>query len=221
MILSSLKTAFFDSTAGNHFVQICPNEAYQVETLTNYIKAGLLNNEAVIVIARAPLRASVIFKLNAQGFNMQNLRNKDQVKFFDAEFLLSGLLQNGTLDEEAFHMSVELPAQAAKLKYGKVRTFGEMVDILWKGGKYNLAVQLEKLCSDLCERRKLIHFCTYLLTTLDSNAYAQSLERICRCHTHLVPMNTSLNPSVCGVSLDIFWTAWNQVIASLGSFKSH
>lgn len=221
MVLSSLKMALFDPTAGSHFVQICLNEVYQAATLTNYIKAGLINNEAVIVIARAPLRASVIFKLEAQGFDMQSLKNKGQVKFFDAEFLLSGLLQNGALDEEAFYLSVELPAQAAKLKYGKVRTFGEMVDMLWQAGDYNLAVQLEELCSNLCERKKLTHFCTYLLNTLDPNSYGQSLERICRCHTHLVPMNNPFNSNVSGSALDIFWTAWNRVVAGLENSRSN
>ncbi|SFD97074.1 MEDS domain-containing protein [Nitrosomonas sp. Nm166] len=219
MKLSSLETVSFNSAAGSHIVQICQNEISQVEILTQYIQEGLLNDEAVIVIAKTALRKAVLSKLDTLGFNMQALKNKDQVKFFDAEFLLSDLLLNGVLEEEAFQKFVALPVQAAKLKYGKVRAFGEMVDVLWQNGRHDSAVQLEGLWSDLCKKEELNLLCTYLLTSLDPNSYDQSLEHICKCHTHLVPMSRSFNPKVGEAMLIMFWAAWNRVVAKLA--KSH
>lgn len=219
MNLSSLETISFQSAAVDHIVQICNNEASQAEILTHYIQKGLLNDEAVIVIARASLRKNVISKLDTLGLNVHALKNKDQVKFFDAEFLLSDLLLDGVIEEQAFQRFVALPVQAVKSKYGKVRAFGEMVDVLWQNGQHDSALRLEDLWNDLCKKEELQLLCTYLLTSLDPDSYDQSLEHICECHTHLVPMSNSFNPKTGGVMLNRFWAAWNRVVVKLA--KSH
>lgn len=205
----------FHNGTGSHSVQICLDEASQVKTLTRYIMDGLSNNEAVIAIAKTALRKAVMSNLYALGYDMQALKNRDQVKFFDAEFLLSDLLLDGVLEEQAFQVFVVLPVQAAKLKYQKVRAFGEMVDILWQNGQYNSAIQLEELWSNLCKKEDLNLLCTYFLTSLDESSYDYSLEQICRYHSPLIPMNNITNPNSDSELPDKFRAAWNQVVAKL------
>lgn len=118
--------------AESHIVQVCQNETFRENIVTNYTKDGLLNDEAVIVVAGPTLRKAVISKLDAQNFDVQNLKNQGQIKFLDAEFLLSSFLIDGVLEEQSFQQSIETPIQAARAEYGKVRIFGEMVDVLWK-----------------------------------------------------------------------------------------
>lgn len=220
MDLSNLATdtsqQAFHNDIGSHYVQICPDEASQVEVLTRYISDGILNDEAVIAIAKTALRKAVLARLYTLGFDLQALKNKDQVKFFDAEFLLSDLLLDGVLEEQAFQVFVVLPIQEAKLKYRKVRAFGEMVDILWQNGQHNSAIQLEELWNDLCKKEELKLLCTYFLTSLDENSYDHALEHICKCHTHVVPMDDMVVNSNLGLELtDKFKTAWNLVMAKL------
>ena len=219
MDLSNLATAASQKTSytntGSHYVQICLDKASQVEILTRYIMDGLSNDEAVIAIAKTALRKAVMSNLYTLGFDMQTLKNRDQVRFFDAEFLLSDLLLDGVLEEQAFQVFVVSPVQAAKLKYRKVRAFGEMVDILWQNGQHNSAIQLEELWNNLCKEEDLKLLCTYFLTSLDESSYDYSLEHICKYHSHLIPMNNITNPNS---NLELpheFRTAWNRVVAKL------
>ena len=112
----------------SHIVQVCQNVTAQAEAVTHYINEGLMNGEAVIVIARPVLRKAVILRMEALGLDMQAIRNEGQIKFLDAEFLLFGFLIDGELNGRSFHKLIGTPIQALQLKYGKVRAFGEMVE---------------------------------------------------------------------------------------------
>ena len=211
------RTWHLTNSVGNHIVQVCQNETSQAEAVTHYIKEGLLNDEAVIVFARPALRQAVISKMDGLGLDVQNFKSQGQIKFFDAEFLLSSFLIEGELEEPAFQEFIGLPIQAAQLKFGKVRAFGEMVDVLWKEGQHDTAIQLEDLWNNLSKKQEFSLLCTYSLDSLNPNAYDDSLERICNRHTHLIPVeNGDLSePTVDSAMLDIFGAAWNRVMDKL------
>ena len=179
--------------------------------LTQYVKEGLVNGEGIVIIARPVLRKAVISKMDASGLDVQALKSECQIKFFDADFLLSGFLIDGVLDEQGFQQFVASPVLAMQLKFGKVRAFGEMVDVLWKNDQQDLAIELEGWWDELCNKHELMFLCTYLLDSLDPNSYDNSLERICKCHTHLLPIN-SFNPVVGGAMLELFGAAWSNVV---------
>ena len=140
---------YLTNTTGSQIVQACQNVAAQAEIITQYIKEGLQNDEAVIVIAKPAVRKAVTFELNELGLDVQAIKNQGQIKFFDAEFLLLGFMNEGAIEEQAFQEFVGTPIQTAQLKFGKVRVFSEMVDLLWKNGQHSAALQLENLWSKL------------------------------------------------------------------------
>lgn len=216
------RTWHLTNPVGSQIVQVCENETFQAEAITHYIKDGLLNNEAVIVIARPALRKTVISKMDALGLDMQALKNKDQIQFFDAEFLLSTFLGDGVLEEQAFQESIGFPIQAAQLQYGKVRAIGGMMDVLWENGQYDTAMQLEDLWNDLSQKQEFSLLCSYSLDSLDTNAYDESLEWILRCHKHLIPVkNYDLSESAADETmLDVFEAAWNRVVGRLSGIQN-
>lgn len=216
------RTWHLTNPVGSHIVQVCENETFQAEAITHYIKEGLLNNEAVIVIARPALRKTVISKMDALGLDMQALKSKDQIQFFDAEFLLSVFLIDGVLEEQVFQESIGFPIQAAQLRYGKVRAIGGVMDVLWKKGQYDTAMQLEDLWNDLSQKQEFSLLCSYSLDSLDPNAYDESLEWICKCHKHLTPVkNYDLSETaVDETMLDVFEAAWDRVVGRLSGIQN-
>ena len=200
----------------SHIVQVCQNVTAQAEAVTHYINEGLMNGEAVIVIARPVLRKAVILRMEALGLDMQAIRNEGQIKFLDAEFLLFGFLIDGELNGRSFHKLIGTPIQALQLKYGKVRAFGEMVDVLWKDGLQDTALQLEHLWNNLSQEQGFPLLCTYLVDSLDANTYEYSLERICKCHSHLEPAEKyDLSKSTDEGVLNVFEAAWNCMLDKL------
>ncbi len=208
---SLLQNAFSSSETGNHIVQVCQDESSQAEMLTQYVMEGLENSEGVVIIARPALRKAVISKMNGIDLDAQVLKSEGKIKFFDAEFLLSGILIDGVLDKQAFQQFVASPVLAMQLKFGKVRAFGEMVDVLWKHAQQDLAIELEGWWGELCDKHGFMLLCTYLLNSLDPNNYENSLERICKCHTPSLPIN-AFNPVANGAVLELFGSAWSNVV---------
>lgn len=220
--MGTKRTWHLTNFAGNHRVQVCQNDISQAEAVTHYIQEGLLNNEAVIVFARPALRRAVMSKMDGLGLDVQTFKSQGQIKFFDAEFLLSSFLIEGELEDSAFQEFIGLPIQAAQLKFGKVRAFGEMVNVLWKRGQYDTAMQLEDFWNDLSKKLEFSLLCSYSMDNLDPNAYDDSLELICKCHKHLVPVEEGdLSESTAddGAMLDVFGAAWNRVMGKLAESK--
>jgi len=147
------------------------------------------------------------------GFDTQAIKDQGQVRFFDAEFLLSNILIDGVIEEQAFRNLVGIPIQAAQSKFSKVRAFGEMVDILWQRDLQDTAIQLENLWEDLCSKQSLNLLCTYLLDNLDPNDYDSALEKIYKHHTYLG--SDFFYPDLGETLQDAFGAAWNRVIDKL------
>ena len=200
--------------AGSHLLKICRDEAMQAEAVAHFIKGGLLDNELVFIIARASLRNAIISHLNAMGLNVQSFKNQGQLKFLDAEFLLSRILINDSFEEQVIQESIVRPIQIAHLKYGKMRAFGEMVDLLWKRRQYDRALQLEKLWDDLAKEYQFALLCTYLSNSFDANDYDDSLEHVCKVHSHLLPLEHEEVTASCakGEAIDRFRAAWDRVV---------
>ena len=216
------QTKYLINSSGNQTVKICLNESSQVDLVTNYVKDGLLNGEAVIMIAKPELRQILKSKLGAFSFNGQNIQEfqvQGQIKLFDAESVLSTLMIDGILEEDLFHECVAVPIYNAKSNYGKVRVFGEMVDILWKERQHDMAIQLEAFWSDLSNTQEFKFLCTYTLNKLSPNAFDEELERICKYHSHLVPVIDYDLPEygTDEAMLNIFKAAWNRVVNKLAS----
>lgn len=173
--------------AGDHIVQVYQDETFLVAAVNRFITTGLQNGEAIIVIATRSHREAFISALEAQDAFTMEAKNKGQIRFFDAESLLSTFMVGGTAQWEFFEKSIGSVIQEAQLNYKTVRAYGEMVDVLWQKGRLDAAIQVEEFWNRLAELKDFSLLCAYFLDALSPDAYDGSLERICACHTHLIP----------------------------------
>lgn len=203
-----------DPISGNHIVKVCRDQVVKVNSVAQYAAQGLSSGEAVAIIAKPSLRKALVNFLVTQGFDVQSFKDQGQIKFLDAEFLLSSLWIDDGIDAEAFEKFVSDPLRIMKLKYDKIRIFGEMVDLLWQKEAYDEAMQLENRWNDLFKKIEFSLLCTYSFSHLNPNTYDEALERICRCHTHHIPLEASdlSMPPDANELLDSFGLAWKRII---------
>jgi hypothetical protein len=93
---------------------------------------------------------------------------------------------NGWPDEELFHQFVNsLLARVRRKYHRRVRAFGEMVAVLWAGGKNGATVSLEHLWHQFCLTAAFPVFCAYPRAgfTQDSDA---SIRAICAAHSRVI-----------------------------------
>jgi hypothetical protein len=96
---------------------------------------------------------------------------------------------NGMPDEQRFQATIG--AAIAKLSTKRpnvmVRAFGEMVDLLWRDGKMDAAIQLETLWNRLATKYEFALLCAYARETLTTADPLVAVDRICQVHTRLLP----------------------------------
>jgi hypothetical protein len=71
----------------------------------------------------------------------------------------------------------------ASRRYVTVRAYGEMVDLLWRDGKTDAALQLEELWNDLASKYAFSLLCSYDKQGITGEA---DIARICNVHTQVV-----------------------------------
>jgi len=206
------------NSSGNHIVKVCSDDTLQAEVVTEYIKEGLLNEEAAIIFARTSLRKKVIANLENLGVDVGHYKSIGKLKFFDAEFILTNFHIDGTVDESAFIDVIGLPIQAIKREFGKVRVFGEIVNVLWKNEEHAAAMHLEECWHNLCQAIDFSFLCSYSLESLDSTAFDESINLLCQYHKHLTPVHADL-PAIENEDsiLHGFGAAWNRVTEKLAA----
>ena len=68
-----------------------------------------------------------------------------------------------------------------------VCAYGEMVDLLWKGGNPAGAIKLEELWNELASSYDFSLLCAYNMGNFGNASDAEQFATICKQHTHVIP----------------------------------
>ena len=199
--------------ARDHMVQVYRDRDFLVDTVTQYVAAGLRAGEAAIIIARPEHRERFVAALEREG-----IHSSAAVKFFDAEATLAKFMVDGMPEWTAFHKLIGGAIAELRLQYPAVRAYGEMVDILWQQGRKPAAIRLEEFWNELGKLQTFSLLCAYAMDPLRGDTYA-GLESICRCHTHLIPARDygELNEAVYQASLKVLDLPLAQMLLTLAA----
>jgi hypothetical protein len=167
-----------------HAVRFYENEKSLAKIVAEFLADGLTDGTPGIVVATPAQRAAIVRELGARGLNVVSLTQSDDLVLLDASDILSSFMPNGTLDARAFNDS--LSAIITRACRGRtdytVRIYGQMVDILWKEGKYDLAIRLEMLWNLLANTRRFSLLCGYAIGSFYKDAH---VDDVCAQHTHV------------------------------------
>lgn len=182
-----LQNILANPSENSHIVQIYQDEKFQLAGITRYLTSGLLNGGAIIFIATRTLRESVISEMDKQNIDIQSAKHTGQIKFFDAKLLLSNLIIDNKINDDAFSEFIGGPIRAARLKYGRVRALSELTDFLWRKEKHDIATRFENLWNELFLTEKFLLLCTYFTHNFEDPAARDNiLNCICKHHTHQI-----------------------------------
>ena len=163
-----------DMHPSEHLVQFYETDEFLLDTLSDFIGAGLGSGAACIVIATQAHREGLSQRLQVNGLDPTRAHAQGKYFALDAAETLSQFLVEGLPDPQRFAQVVGGLIERAVKGQRRVRIFGEMVALLWQQGNQEAALRLEALWNEL---RSTIHplslLCAYPMSLFAGPEHAE------------------------------------------------
>jgi signal transduction histidine kinase len=174
-----------------HAVQFYQEEAFLFDAVARYAAAGLIDGDAVVLIATAAHWDGIHERLVHRGIDVERALGSGRMRVLDAHGTLSRFLVDGMPSWDRFQQSIgEAVSEARRSGSGRVRAYGEMVDVLWREGQPQAALRLEQFWNDFVAQSPLTLLCAYLMGNFYKEAHGEDLMQVCGTHDHVVPAET-------------------------------
>ena len=129
--------------AADHRVQMYDGEDALARSVARFVQEGLSLDEPAVVVSSAGRRAAFSLALRDMGRDPDDPR----ITFLDAPATLETVSADGEPDAERFEAVVggALDVASRGGAIPRLRVYGDMVDVLWKLGRFESALRLESL----------------------------------------------------------------------------
>lgn len=176
----------------HHAVQFYGDDQSLFATVSRFLSHGLADGHPSIVIATRPHKDAILNHLRARHINVRKARRTGSLIVLDAHRTLDLFMDGDLPDADRFEASVgRLIADTLEGRADRVqiRAYGEMVDVLWKQGKADAAIQLEMLWNTLAQRYGFALLCGYAMNNFHEDT--RGFEAVCREHTDVIVASPS------------------------------
>jgi MEDS: MEthanogen/methylotroph, DcmR Sensory domain len=173
-----------------HGVQVYDDDPELCASVSDYLAGGFRAGDKLLVVCTTKHWAAFSAELNATGHDVESARDRGQLVILDAEDTVSQFVRNSKPDERLFRRTIEpLLVPSTSGTVGRLRIYGEMVDLLCKAGDLQAAFLLEQLWNELHENQSFWLLCGYHSEPF----YRQRLgvQSICSLHTHVINLRRS------------------------------
>ncbi|HEY8077282.1 MAG TPA: PAS domain S-box protein, partial [Labilithrix sp.] len=175
----------------NHIVQFYEADDFLASTVAHFIGSGLLAREPSIIIATPEHHEAFRHALDAASFDVERAHSAGQLVLLDAAQTLATFMVGDAPDWKLFEQNVGAVVARAIASMGgegvTIRAYGEMVDLLWRRGNGAAAVRLEEMWNELAKHHSFSLLCAYGMTSFGDSEHAETFERVCKAHTHVLP----------------------------------
>lgn len=162
------------------------DESQLATSVADFLAEGIRFAQPVIVIATPAHVRAFRDALLRRSIDVDAI-GTDQLVWLDAHDTLSAFMEGGRPSRELFDATLGNVFEriTSNRRYVTVRAFGEMVDILWREGKTQAALELEDLWNELASRYSFALLCAYGAKSIKPGDVA-AVDRICSVHSHVL-----------------------------------
>ncbi len=169
-----------DVAGAGHSVAFWNADEDLIEDLLSYTGHGLASGEAVLVTATRDHLAQLEKALAAIGIDTVAAAASGQYLPLDADALRLDLRGVHNIDDQRFEELVHEPVERLRARWRSFRVFGEMVNVYWRNGENDLALEIELRWNQLRADAPFPLMCAYQL------AHGEGAGALCECHDTVV-----------------------------------
>jgi hypothetical protein len=175
--------------AHRHAVQFYGSDSSLFVTVSGFLAEGIVAGQPAIVIATPAHRSAIEEHLCGRLIDCETARREGDLLMLDAEETLSLFMVDGQPNAEMFEANVGrlIDQVLAQRTRTTVRAYGEMVDVLWKRGESQAAINLEILWNKLAMHYNFSLLCGYAMGSFYKQTH--KLEEIAALHSHTIETN--------------------------------
>jgi CheY-like chemotaxis protein len=170
-----------------HEVAFCSDDAHLVDAWARLAHDALQAGDAVIIVSTAARRERLRARLEAMGADVRGAIGAGRYQSLDVEEGLSTFTVDGWPDEtrfwEAASSLVMGAARAAQGPQPRIALCGEIAPMLWKRGRGDAAIQLERLWHELARTYNIDTLCGYGLPAAYHDPEDEVFREICAAHS--------------------------------------
>jgi hypothetical protein len=165
-----------------HIVQFFDSDESRADAVASFLADGYRAGEPIIVVVRPTNWALMMERLQFLDVPVQSAIAKGRLIVKDANQTLEEISRFGSPDAGAFDAVVGKALIALQAR-GRVRAYGEMVDMLAQRGELSDAIKLEQLWNDLGMRASYFLMCGYSAAHFVSTGTHRALLDVCKAHS--------------------------------------
>jgi len=173
----------------HHSVQFYESDEHLAGVVTDFLANGLRGGAPAIVIATEGHRDGFVERLKFSDVDVDEVLRSGQLQLLDAGQALGSFRVDGALDEARFKEQIGNLVERSRREWprGRLRAYGEMVDLLWKEGRRDATIELEEMWNRLAAVQPLSLLCGYEISNFPDAGDTDRFDRICGTHTRVVP----------------------------------
>jgi signal transduction histidine kinase len=173
----------------SHVVQFYEDDSFLCDSVAQFLALGLTAGEPVCVVATAEHRAAFAARLTRRGLDLDEARARGQLVWLDARDTLARFMVGDMPDWTLFSafFGAVIDESRRRDPMACVRTYGEMVDLLWRAGNKQAALRLEAMWNEFSASHSLSLLCAYVMGNFYRSGDAESFRDVCRAHGQVLP----------------------------------
>jgi hypothetical protein len=179
-----------------HVVQFYEPEMFPARDVAEYFCTGLQLDEASFLIATPDHTSLVKDCLETRGVDTEAAEGCGMLICKDASATKKVFLEKYSIDPTGLlaKMGSALAEGMETSPTGRVRVFGEVVNLLVGEGEFETCLQIEREWNRLLEKHTFRLYCAYSTAEFSEESSAAYLSEICDLHDRVVTSGTTEGP---------------------------
>lgn len=174
---------------GSLIGQLYWSEPRLLQTLTIFVNSGLDDGDALLLVMTPEHQNELLRRMAHDPLRIEEPERPGQLAFVDAERLVEEILVDGVPVRELFETRLRSRIATARQRSasGKVRIFGETLDLLWRTD-LDAAVCLAEIWHQLAVHEPVAILCAYRMAPKEGGLQPDFPEQLANLHSHLIPV---------------------------------
>jgi hypothetical protein len=180
-----------EAPSGSHSVHFYEPNLFPAKHIADFLRKGISEDEGIVVLAPKDHTTQIERDIESLGLHVRSLRSAGLWSVVNTDTLLRALL-SGISVARLIANAIEPTFQMTREKSptGRIRIYGEFVDVVLKLGMPDACLELERYARQVSSENAAHIYCGYSADSFPEAGHAKQFTKVCLLHNLI---HTNLN----------------------------